>query len=105
MINIHLMDSRRVFCKHTKEGPQQQTKINLETNNGTGDEKQEICVRLLHSGPVTTETYSHKVGVDVIWTHNIRVSALQDDTCFIDWWGRTETSMVNVNIIKMHINW
>ena len=32
----------------------------------------------------TLETYSHVVGVDVIWAHNIWIGVLQDDPGVID---------------------
>lgn len=63
--------------------------------------------------PVTLETYSHVVAVDVIWTHNIGITVLQDDPGVIDWrkqvdevkrrWerGRTRKNLVNVCTIKM----
>lgn len=45
-----------------------------------------FCVAV---GPDAWRTYSHIVGVDVIGTHNIRISILQGDPGVIDLWVKT----------------
>lgn len=36
------------------------------------------------------ETYSHVVGVYVIWTHSVRITVLQDDPGVIDLWEEAD---------------
>lgn len=57
---------------------------------------------------MTVDTYSHVVAVDVIWSHDVRMSGLQDDPGVIDLWkqvdGGKRALMVPVITVKMWID-